>query len=505
MAVTIVTVVMATALAATLVSATVRPTVSTAQVSTDVPSALNRTSRELRVEPVAENSTSDSPEHRMAGRKLSADDDYRTLSSMTSDVVVEASATATGPKVYPSLTTGAPAGFVTRGRYIRNPFGNFGKDDQEMEFDDDQHADFMFTGGGGGGMPKWNRYNTNHRQLNKFMTTPIEADITVDEDGSAGYGSAFDFGGGGGGMGYDAGNYRNPGGGMGYDSGNYRNPGMGWADGGGGMMGWYNEPIAQASRPLPIIAEIRHPSSSGSSSSSNKMSIDMTKIGMLALMKIAIAKLKALGFIKAMLLVMFKVKLLILLVAMKFLMIAKFTKLTMILPALMSFFTIPMLFSRLSRLHSLINQPVLVPNNFGSGSSSNVPATMTGSVTPSTSEESTETDSESRRRMSRTESPEPLVPRMTNIGQIIRSEKCLERVSCRMAGAKKPSLALIWLNWIASPLSTYIPSKKLKTFVSTFTEVTNYRLDNLYSNLLPNDWTKWCNDHYTCNETTKKS
>lgn len=51
---------------------------------------------------------------------------------------------------------------------------------------------------------------------------------------------------------------------------------------------------------------------------------------------------------------------------------------------------------------------------------------------------------------------------------------------------------------VASPILKYIPNEKIRTFVSTFTDVLNYRLDNLYSNSLPTNWTKWCNDHYAC-------
>ncbi|VVC34767.1 Hypothetical protein CINCED_3A020327 [Cinara cedri] len=473
------TVVISSALAVVLVSASVRPAITTAQISTKVLSAVNRTSRELQAGLVTENLSPQMnfPELRPTGRKLSSDDDYRTLPSMDTDMIVEASVAATGPKTYPSLMAGG-SGFVTRGRHIRNPYGSFGKNDQEMEFEDDQPTDYIFNGGGGSGMPKWNRYNTNHRQLNKYMSTPIEADITVEEDGSAGYGSAFNIGSGG------------SGGGMGYDYGNYRNPGNGWRDGGGNMGGLYNENIAQASRPLPIIAEIRHPSTS----SNNKMSVDMTKIGMLAMVKIAMAKFKALGFIKALLLVVFKLKLLIILVFLKFLMISKFTKLTMLLPALVSFFTMPMFFSRLSRLYALLNDQT-------SGSA----YSNTGDLYPTSNTDLQGLTDASRKRTSQLDPLEVLVPGMTNFGQIIRSEKCLERVSCQLAGAKKPNLALIWLNWVASPLSTYIPNKKLKNFVLTFTEVTNYRLDNLYSNLLPKDWTRWCNDHYTCNKVTHKT
>lgn len=153
----------ATALAAAFATVTDRPAATPAQVSLEVPPATGRTSREFR-DGHAAAAYPLSPvyriEHRSSGRKFGSDDDYRTLQPITSDLVVEASAAAGGPaKPYPSLTTSSPVGYVARGRFIRNPFGNFGKDDQEMEFDDEQHAEFMYSGGGAGaGMPKWNRY-----------------------------------------------------------------------------------------------------------------------------------------------------------------------------------------------------------------------------------------------------------------------------------------------------------------------------------------------------------
>lgn len=92
-------------------------------------------------------------ELKTTGRKLSSDD-YNTYSSLTSDVIVETPSSSSGvsPKMYPSLTTNVPT-FVTRGRYIRNPF-YFTKDDQEVEFDEDQHTDLLLNGG----IPKWNRF-----------------------------------------------------------------------------------------------------------------------------------------------------------------------------------------------------------------------------------------------------------------------------------------------------------------------------------------------------------
>lgn len=271
------------------------------------------------------------------------------------------------------------------------------------------------------------RYNTNHRQLNKYGPTPIEADITVDEDGSTGYGSTFEYGGGLGGGG---------GGGGGYDSGGYKSSGGGgWSGGGGGdgMMGWFSEPIGQASRPVPIIAEIRHPSSQ------HKMSVDLTKIGLLALLKIAVAKLKALGFIKAMLLVLFKIKLLLLVLAAKSLMMMKLMKMAMALPALFSLLMFPMMFSRLSRLNSLLNSPVLVPTGFPDNTAGNRPGGGTQGGGDGIEEE--------QKRRSSLNPLDALDPDVAHFRRLVRTEKCVERVSCRMAGARQPNLTLIWLNW----------------------------------------------------------
>ncbi|XP_060834129.1 uncharacterized protein LOC132917415 [Rhopalosiphum padi] len=447
--------------------------IKTAQlnVSTDAPllSQVNRTSKELQ--DTSKLVQDISVELKTSGRK-STPEDYNTFSSLTSDVFVETPSSISNPKLYPSLTTSMPA-FVTRGRYIRNPFF-FSKDDQEVEFEEDQHADVLLNSG----FPKWNRYNTNHRQLNKYGPTPIETDITVDEDGSTGYGSTFDFGGGGGNVGASS-----------YDSGSYRNPNNGWS--GGDMMEWYSDPVPQSSRPVPIIAEIRHPSK-------HKMSIDVTKIGLLALVKIALAKLKALGFIKAMLLMLFKLKLLILVLAIKALMLMKIVKMTLFLPALLSIFTFPMILSRLTNMHSLLSQPVLVPNNFGMNQGG-----TPGGNAPGNGGGSDDGGDDDGKRRSRLDQLEIMGTGMTSFRQIMRTEKCVERVSCRMAGAERPSWILIWLNWAASPISNYIPSKKIRSFVSTFTEVTNFRLDNLYTRLLPSNWTEWCNEHYACGENKK--
>lgn len=261
--------------------------------------------------------------------------------------------------------------------------------------------------------------------MNKYGPAPIETDITVDEDGSTGYGSAFEFGGGGGGGSVGASSY---------DSGSYRNPNNGWS-GGDSMMEWYGEQIPQSSRPVPIIAEIRHPSK-------HKMSIDVTKIGLFALVKIAMAKLKALGFIKALLFMLFKLKLLILVLTIKALMFMKMVKMTLFLPALLSIFTWPILLSRLWNMHRLSNQAVLVPNNFGMNPSNNQPGGTNGNDGADGDD-----DIEGGKMRSRLDNSQVMGTGIASFRQIMRTEKCVERVSCRMAGAKHPSLALIWINW----------------------------------------------------------
>jgi len=139
------------AVALTLVDDSLFTTTTQLGVSTDAPHLpqANRTSKELQDKPKLIQDMS--VELKTTGRKSTADD-YNTFSSLTSDVFVETPSSVANSKLYPSLTTSTPA-FVTRGRYIRNPF-YFSKDDQEVEFEEDQHADILLNGG----FPKWNRY-----------------------------------------------------------------------------------------------------------------------------------------------------------------------------------------------------------------------------------------------------------------------------------------------------------------------------------------------------------
>lgn len=53
---------------------------------------------------------------------------------------------------------------------------------------------------------------------------------------------------------------------------------------------------------------------------------------------------------------------------------------------------------------------------------------------------------------------------------------------------------------ILSSLVDYISNKKLKSYVSTFKEVSNHRLENIFSNPSREEWSKWCDERYSCEE-----
>lgn len=80
------------------------------------------------------------------------------------------------------------------------------------------------------------------------------------------------------------------------------------------------------------------------------------------------------------------------------------------------------------RLNNLLNQPVLVPNN--NVQSDPVDNNINGG-----------------KRRSNLDAMEEMDPGINLIRKIIKTEKCVEKISCRMAGAKQPNSALIWLNW----------------------------------------------------------
>lgn len=127
-------------------------------VSTIVPQ-VNRTSKEVQ-ERLSNIIQLQYPELRSTLRKSNFDD-HNTYSSLMTDIIVGTSSTPTrNNKVYPSLTTSSP-NFVTRGRFISNPF-YVRKEDHDMEFKDDPQSELIFNSG----YSKWNRYAICSNHIN---------------------------------------------------------------------------------------------------------------------------------------------------------------------------------------------------------------------------------------------------------------------------------------------------------------------------------------------------
>lgn len=49
-------------------------------------------------------------------------------------------------------------------------------------------------------------------------------------------------------------------------------------------------------------------------------------------------------------------------------------------------------------------------------------------------------------------------------------------------------------------MANYIPNEKLKSYMSTFKDVSDYRLENIFTQPSTSEWLKWCDEQYYCNE-----
>lgn len=196
--------------------------------------------------------------------------------------------------------------------------------------------------------------------------------------------------------------------------------------------------------------------------------IDWQKVGILALFKVGLAKLKAFGFLKILFLLVFKLKMFLIAMFFKFLLIAKlmkFFKLLMIpliflalLPIIASLFSAPMLVGGLlsipGRIIDYLTGPVYAPvaataatAYSATGGSTALPTTVT-SAKIGTSDPSkpgggggVELD---RRRL---ETLELFDPAMTVFRKLLDSERCVERIACRMAVVEKTGILPVWINW----------------------------------------------------------
>lgn len=199
--------------------------------------------------------------------------------------------------------------------------------------------------------------------------------------------------------------------------------------------------------------------------------IDWHKVGILALFKIGLVKLKVFGFLKILFLLLFKLKMFLIVMFFKFLLIAKLTKLfklimiplfiLALLPVIAGFFSAPMLVGGLlsipGRIIEYLTEPVFAPvaataaTAYSATGGSNVLPTITsaktggggGSGSDLSKPGGGELNVLNKRRL---ESLRLFDPAKTVLRKLMDSEKCVERIACRMAVAEKTGILPIWIN-----------------------------------------------------------
>lgn len=184
--------------------------------------------------------------------------------------------------------------------------------------------------------------------------------------------------------------------------------------------------------------------------------IDWQKIGILALFKIGLAKLKAFSFLKILFLLVFKLKLFLIAVFFKFLLILKLMKLVklMTIPVLLAMFMPIMsslssptiiggLLSLPNRIIDFLTQPVYAPAALAATHKHTVPAD-TGAEAAKTNANagggsSSKPDSPSHRRRR--------LNAIDAFRNVLDSEKCVERLACRVAVVERIGILPAWINW----------------------------------------------------------
>ncbi|XP_025198294.1 uncharacterized protein LOC112596723 [Melanaphis sacchari] len=360
-------------------------------------------------------------------------------------------------------------------------------------------------------------YHVNNRQMGNNDYSTIDTDISVaEEDGSAGYQDSYSA---------------NP------------NDGTGWSS--SGQTGSYGGGVPTIGRPPYGVAAVPYPYPVGykhhvsyisnvppaypyghrptgqynMNSNFNQQvqmiydKIDWHKVGMIALFKIGLAKLKAFGFLKILFLIVFKLKMFLIAMFFKFLLIAKLMKLfklimiplilMTLLPLILSLFSAPMLVGGLltipSRILDFLTGPVFVPASATAATkvfTESTPITGTaagknGVLPPSFSKPDDITVSDHRRL-------DMFNPALTVFRRVLDSEKCVERIACRMAVVEKAGVLPVWINWMLYRISKVIPNEKLESYLKAYSDVSNV-IYNKSDN--PVNWVTWCSERYDCNIT----
>lgn len=196
--------------------------------------------------------------------------------------------------------------------------------------------------------------------------------------------------------------------------------------------------------------------------------ISWRKIGIMALIKLGLVKLKTIGFIKILYFLIFKIKFLLATFFFKFLSLLKFYK-------VFKFFILPLsLFPLLSTITlSLIPYFLSMINTLVSPASDrlSVPTEIINSVTPQSTvsqsvlvpDDVTVTRPAGQIIVSevidplseilnavnsiRYDTSELIDPTLKLFQKELSSEKCIERIACKMATTGKASIIPLWINW----------------------------------------------------------
>ncbi|XP_065215089.1 uncharacterized protein LOC135841817 [Planococcus citri] len=208
---------------------------------------------------------------------------------------------------------------------------------------------------------------------------------------------------------------------------------------------------------------------------------DMKKIGILALVKIGLAKLKAFGILKLIFLLLLKLKLFLLAMFIKFVLFLKLLKvlksllvplivLAALIPLLLALLALPILLAGLApALYSLITMLPIIP---------------IFNIRPPKARVQLNKDQE-------TDSSDTI---STVFDQLLSSTQCVEKIACQLATKKEATLFFPFVNWYLHKVGDWLQNDKISTYVDVYTKtVKEYK--GKHSD---EDGEQWCSTKYFC-------
>lgn len=267
------------------------------------------------------------------------------------------------------------------------------------------------------------RHYTSHRHLKKYG--PVIVDTDVETDNGDGYGRYENVGEYGAVANYESENHNNV----------YKQYGAGGGSsqanadhGSNGIVSWYTEPLSgHSSRPAAVKAEVQNPG--------HKMTIDTSKLGLLAAIKLVLIKLKALMVVKFLLALAVKLKTLLLFTLKTF---AKF----FIFSKLLKFAILPLMPSLLPLLRRLLSPVMPTPSPMDMMMNMDMGGNRFRNDTVAVVE------SAHRQIAAGSSGDEPIeAANLVQFATTMYSTKCVEKMACTAAAGRPPSLQSILTNW----------------------------------------------------------